>query len=596
MTDSAGRELAGRIYGWLAASMDGHRTLREQWDEDLRFWAGDPSAHWEGRRDRWISRDIENYTYSLVEQQSALLTDARPSVDIVPRGDEGDEGVARILSQVHRFIWDDKGLSTVLDRCAQDMVRLGLGVEKNTFDPAAEGGRGDLAVERVSPFDLFFDPGATTLRPYDGEYIIEVRRMSLRRIRALFPEAGHLVEPEDDLHAAIRRASAPADLRFDGPVSADEPSSAWGEPTEALEGEDARPEDRAFVIECWYSDEATVLLDEPVLDPDTGRPLTELDEDGAVVTDEAGEPVVLMRKVRRPLYPSGRCTVVAAGVVLLDMPNPYRGFPYSFYVNHERDGVLLPFGEIRQIKPIQRRINKRQAQVGHNAALMANPQWLVPEGSIKKGERIRNEPGANIPHKPGLPPSQTQPASLPDYVLRDLEESRRSVERISGMTPVASGQGESQVSAYRAIVALQDSAMARVRKLARRVDEAVREATYQRLFIIQRFVTEERVFRIVGPEGQPSELRINRFDAAMGRVVGDVTAGRYDVALQPGSTMRNPREWDFKRSVEMLRAGMPLDMETAMSLCGIDNPSAVIAKWRREKDAPTELTEGRSDA
>ena len=69
--------------------------------------------------------------------------------------------------------------------------------------------------------------------------------------------------------------------------------------------------------------------------------------------------------------------------------------------------------------------------------LMSKPKWAVPIGSGIKKTHLTSEPGEIVYYNPGVPaPQQLLPASLPAYILREPEITKRDMQDVSGIHEV----------------------------------------------------------------------------------------------------------------------------------------------------------------
>ena len=556
---------ADRVNEWAAFAFRSHQASRLKWLEDLNFYLGDKNTHWRGRMDAWISDTIENYTFSMPQQAYALMTDRRPQIYCVP-AQMGDEVHADIVKTAYETWQSRTNATQAVEAAALDFVVVGMGVTKQIWDH----GKQETFQERVSPFSILLDPGATAYMPYDGEFIVEMQYLPIRRIKQLYGSAAKNVRPTGPLGDYMEMFGSKPSLKMVTPVAVGSGTATFasGDTDTALPGSTGNddPIPRALVLTCYYWDDATE------------RVITEQES-----VDAFGMPVMEPVEEEVKKYPSGRVTVVSGSTVLFDGPNSYSKFPYTIYENHRVDNRTidtLPFGEVRQLKPIQVLINKRQSQISHNASLMANPQWLVPEGSIRKGERIRNEPGANIPHKPGLAPSQTQPSPLPGYVREQLNDCKMAVERVSGIPAVAQGMKESGVTAGVAIQSLQDAAIARIRAMARPFERGLKDAATQIIWNIINFYPPDRIIRIAAPGGDYAFVAMQQVQEAVATMSPGSDIVPFDVLVESGSTL--PRDPAAEAQTAMNLLGMfppqqPLiSPETALRMLGISNPSAEL--------------------
>ena len=240
------------------------------------------------------------------------------------------------------------------------------------------------------------------------------------------------------------------------------------------------------------------------------------------------------RQIPSKKYPQGRYIIMANGVLL----NPDNmDLPFEFLIKERKLGLIkydyekVPGrfwgkGRPEDLISLQKEYNKCRSQVIEIKNLMAKPKWAVPIGSGIKKTHLTSEPGEVVYYNPGVPaPQQLVPASLPAYILREPEITRRDFQDVSGLHEVSKAQVPTGVRSGLAIQFLQEQDDTRIGPIILRFEEAEGECGHELLHIVKDNYKEPRLIRIIGRDN-----RIEAFDFK-GADLGD----NLDVIVQAGS-------------------------------------------------------------
>jgi hypothetical protein len=155
------------------------------------------------------------------------------------------------------------------------------------------------------------------------------------------------------------------------------------------------------------------------------------------------------------------------------------------------------------------------------------------------------------------------------------EAAARDLPEISGINESALGEVD-RVQSGRAIQARQQSAnngaeiyfanFSRYRELkGRKLKE-----------LVQGHYTEERVFRIRGPEGDEMVV-LNRKDGA-GRLVNDVTSGSYDVIVDEVPISASFMQGQLSEALELREKGVPIPDDILVELSTMPRKQEIIQR------------------
>lgn len=238
------------------------------------------------------------------------------------------------------------------------------------------------------------------------------------------------------------------------------------------------------------------------------------------------------REIPSKKFPKGRQVIVAGKVVLEsgDLPHKFlireRKLGLIKYDYEKIPGRFWGKGRPQDLIPLQKEYNKTRSQIIEIKNLMAKPKWGVPIGSGIKKTHLTSEPGEIVYYNPGVPePKPLAMASLPAYVLREPDVTRRDMQDVSGIHEVSKAQTPAGVRSGVAIRYLQEQDDTRLGPVIMRYEENEAELGGFLLALTREHYIEPRLIRIIGKNGQ-----VEAFDFKK-----SYAADNMDVIVQAGS-------------------------------------------------------------
>ncbi|MBM4104630.1 MAG: hypothetical protein FJ263_11415 [Planctomycetes bacterium] len=368
--------------------------------------------------DQWDAADLEklyvekrpaltiNLILPIINLICGIQRQGRQDITVVARKG-GLITLAAVFTQILRHCMDmtDADYETAdcfLDGVIGNKGWLNLGVDF-TEDPVF----GDLAVCKVSPFDMREDPDA---KEYDlnksGKFVIKDSWMDKEALLLNFPEK------ESDL------SNGGLELN---PASDD------------VTGDAERGKLRWRVRECWHKTfEKRIIL----INTATGTMKTirqeSLDLAKAVVGAAKGKWVL-----KDWVVPVLNKTVTAGNLVLEDIIDPYHGvtsFPYYRFCPYWVDGYVM--GVVQNLFGPQQELNKRRSQALHNLNQTANSGFKVKKvlnNYDRHLAKFGSTPGVVLDEsKAGGKIERIEPAPLSEGHLTASQISADDMKEISG--------------------------------------------------------------------------------------------------------------------------------------------------------------------
>jgi hypothetical protein len=405
------REEEKRLASWVNQKFKDAMIAKDpytsRWLNYLNAW--DNSLYEDAKTPSYKTNHVSNFIYSTIESMRPILFDQDPRFECIPVTAEGmpySNDITTILDwEWHRTNMQEICLANSIYTFALGTSVIMLKYEYKEFGKSEVDG--EVAPVKVSPFNLFPDPLATSVE--DAEYIIYADYMHVNRLKKKYPSKAEFLQG--------------GDVQFPELVND--------------RSENARIDNQVLVLEMWCRDYTIIDI------------------------EENGE------KKKKIKYPKGRVILVAPelGLVLEDKQNPYDTGRFPFFLFKDID---VPFqfwgeGEVKWLLSPQQEANDLYNQIIDNAKHTANMQWVIDKNAgIPKGE-LTNRPGLIVRKNPGSEVRRDSPPAMPMYVHQMIDTLKSDIEVISGVHDVTRGQTPTGIQSAAAIVALQEAAQIRVR-------------------------------------------------------------------------------------------------------------------------------------
>lgn len=438
--------------------------------------------HWNERRPMHRHQEVINLAHQIIQQQLPILTDPRPNIETIPE-EPSDFLFSEFMTQILRSKWDRKQHSKQLSESIIDAFYAGTAIAKIIWNPELLNGLGDYEWKVVDPLYVYTDDRMTDFNDNIGTFVIEAEPTPVDEIKRRYPKKGHLVKG-DLSDADLRRfkKSAMNDQKIRSPVD----NRTFIDIGDFQR--DSTEQKEALLIECWMTSD-------------------ELIEQEIEKLDDKGNLTKAFQVVKK--YPKGRKIVIASGILLEDIENPYDDgkMPYARFRDYILPREFWGEGEIDQIKGPNRIMNKAMSYLLDILSLMGNPIWKVPAGAGIDVEKLLNSPGLVVEHNDGAEPKREMGVQAQPFIFQIFDRAQNLVEKISGVNEVSQGVAPANASGV-AIDALQEAAQTRLRQKARNLNEFLTDIGKLIVSRILQFYTEPRVERMTG---NPATAEFFRF-------------------------------------------------------------------------------------
>jgi len=231
--------------------------------------------------------------------------------------------------------------------------------------------------------------------------------------------------------------------------------------------------------------------------------------------------------------------------VLEEWPYPKSEFPFA-KLDHIPTGRFYGDSSLVDLIPLQKEVNRTHSQIIESKNKMAKPQWKAQRGSVDVN-KMTSEPGLVIQYTAGFQaPEQVQPASLPSYVVDELERLTREMDDLAATGEITKGNVPPGITAASAISYLQEENDNRFAPTVASIEEATEKVGKYMLSFVNEYWDEERKVKVVG-DGRLMETR--EFSKA------DVN-GNTDFVVETGSAAPRSRAAKQAFLTDLIKMGV----------------------------------------
>lgn len=441
------------------------------WSPMLNEWVDIAQEMGDDER-RWRQRPQDDYLLPWFLVTHARFTENPPILTFVPGPDSVDAELAEVMDTAYKTLWREVGMPDAWDEVAAWVIACGRGYLQTRIDPNGGPWRdwvADAELPMLGPDGRFLIDQSTgePVTQFVQKVPFNEKGEPLMRLTPDGPQT--LGEPHRTREGTLAiDCFSPLEVRGEwGP-------SPWYKKRWHTTRTLMTPEavfDR-FGVECEptvFGDGADgaggqylrrLLLSAGHFGASSGRPEAQMDS-GASAAKEGWVEVTSSWEApcNRPGYeqtpesPGGRLLVVSPTKVLRDGSRPAR-YPYCSGIRSfgfvRLPGRVHETTPLEAMLPVQRAINRGEAQILEHRALVTNPKYIIDRASGLAGVPITAEPGEGyeVNRRPHVPPIEwVSPPPLSDDVYRTQDRLASSMERIGqtrgtdGAPPTPSASG-----------------------------------------------------------------------------------------------------------------------------------------------------------
>lgn len=502
--------------------------------EDLQFAAGDQwpqmisAARKLDNRPCLTINKVDTYVRNIVNS----MRQQRPRIKIHAVSDGADEAEARVIEGLIRHIEVSSNADQAYDNAMDFQVRMGWGywrvaaryVDEKSFDQ-------ELYIDRVrNPFSVYMDPSSVAPDGSDMAWCIITDKMRREEFKRLYPSAKE------------------ADFI---PAGTGDPRADWS------------TKEEVGIAEYWRVEEVA----EDLFQLSSGENVFKSDAQGAKkVGDMVGQAMVI--DSRKSMRRTVKWAKISRSEVLEEREWPGRYIPVFPCYGAESvvDGKIVRFGAVRNAKDPQRMVNFWRSSECELVALAPKAPWVGYEGFAEGHEsewrtaNIKNHSYLEQKAVYGddgqlLPPVVRQPPQqIPQASVQAALGASEDLKAVFGMFDPSLGEEGNETSGVM-VRNRQNQADITNFHFYDNATRVIRWTGIVLLDLIPHYYNRERTLRIIGEDGTPESITINK--KAVDKVLHDMTVGRYDVVMDTGPGYDTKRMENADRMLELLKVMGP---------------------------------------
>ena len=507
---------------FLKFANDADSNNRSEALEDLKFAAGDQwpveiqnSRTLEARPCLTINK-VDAYCRQIANQQRQQ----RPRMKAHGMNTEADAHMADVISGIFRHIEVQSDADAAYDTAFDFAVRMGWGFFRITTDYRNDDSFDqEIYIKPVdNPFTVYFDPNSTMPDGSDAEKVLITTVMSKEAFRKQYPNA-------DDGTGFVQRGTG-------------DTNAEW------VMKEDIR------IAEYFYVERETATL--VMLSDGTTAYQDEITDEIKLAMEEQGITIADKRPSVRKVVKWVKLTGIEileesvwAGKYIPIIPV----YGQMLTVENKRK----KFGLVRMAKDPQRMYNFWTTSITESVALAPKAKWLLAEGQDEGHENewamanIKSMPvlrykQTDIDGRPAPAPTRLQPEPPPTGIMAAAAGITADLQQVVGIfdpsqLPTGNISGK-------ALQGQQQQVDMTNFHYYDNLTRSIRQCGRVILDLIPKIYDRERVLRIIGDDGKPELLTINRYgpdEDGVNRVLNDVTIGEYDVVMETGPGYNSKR-------------------------------------------------------
>lgn len=439
------------------------KSLDQRIIDNEEFWK---MRHWEGK----TSKEGVNPTgwlLNAIHSKHADMMDGYPEPNVRAK-EQSDEKEAKVLSEIIPVIFESTGLKKTYSKVCRDKINKGTGIYGVFWDSSKLFGKGDIAIEKINPLNLFFEPEIEDIQ--QSREVFLLKEMSVDLVKQKYPVLKDVTLSSGERITKYQNEEAVTEN--DKVVIYDWYYKKW-------EGDICRLHYCKFVGDTviYASEDDTATAEVPVIDMRTGQPVR--DELGNIINEKVGKSRAETGWYEHGLFP-----------FVLDVMFPVEASPFGY-------------GYTDLFKGTQEDIDILNHSIVRNALLCSKARVFAPEnGGVNLDDYtdltkdVVTYTGRPDEIKPIVPPQ------MPGMVVEIMNNKIEELKEVSGNRDVNNGSTSSGVTAASAIAALQEHAGKTSRDNLQNTYEAFKDLTYQVIELIRQFYDSERQFRIIGENGK----------------------------------------------------------------------------------------------
>lgn len=562
----ADKDLLIKVRKRATIMMEADRENRNLAIADMKFLRV-PGNQWDDitKRERGNDRPMYEFNKLNVSAKSVInqMRENRP-MGKVRAAEDGDTRTADIMEGVVRNIVANADFDTVTDYSAEYQVGAGMGAWRVTVEYAEDSFGQVVDINPLlNPFCLYCDPACKDLLKRDADDWWYTDKISKTSFKARFPDAE--------------------------PISLDD--------TSFDDDADWDSDDMVRIGEYWFKEP----YDKKLLLLSDGSVISELDDDGNPVTPPPDVTVVKDRMQR--CHKIKMCIV--SGNAILEDPVDWAGKEHPWVMVFGEyviiEGKVHWNGITRAGKDPQRAYNYVRTSIVETVALAPQDKpWLTPTQLAGLETHLAEAHKKNYPFNlynadplvnNGGPPVRQGGPQVPTALIQEAQMASDDIKAVTGIFDASLGARGNETSGKAINARKQQGEIANF-NYADNMGKAVKRTWEILVDLVPKVFDTEQTLRILGADGKESYETVNKKDPMTGKVINDLSRGRFDTAITIGPSYATRRMEAAEAYTQMAGMDEGLMMSAGdLVYKAMDMPYAQEIAERRQALLPAPIQE-----
>ena len=553
-------------------AVDGQDTWAKEAKTDFEFKLGQQweSADVKALKDSNRPAITVNMCRPMVNMLTGYFTQNPYEPQFIPKSGGKDVQGVKIVEGVTKYVYDLTDFPNVKNKVFEDKCTCGKGWKFYGVDWDYEKIDPRIVIERVSPFSVYVDPECKNEDLSDAEYLCRAKWVTKEKLKTVYPEKAIEIESQVTQYATEENNTE---------------HIAWYN----ADGMKLR------VVEHWYKEHylRTLYKIPPGMQQMMGLPpiIKDATATAKKILDKMGKQFGV-QQVKLPAYKM-KLAVYTGEVELEEMDSPYKHnlFPYvidvAYFTGEGDDAAAEPHGIIRDLRDVQRELNKAESQQLDILNKQPNTGWFIPENSMQEEElkslkRNGAKPGGVWKFNAQIgKPEQIQPPAFNSAIITMAQECKAAFRSISGINEELLGTDTPASASGKAIMLRKQAAQTQIAvlfeqsRLAEHRGLKLLWGTKENPGLIPQYFTDSKVIRILDEDGQQQFVQIaptgkGDIQNPDGTLQFDLSQFEFDIKISDKPTTATVR---MQRLYELIDASKFVQFPPIVFLDAMDLPN-----------------------
>ncbi|WP_159953034.1 hypothetical protein [Rhizobium sp. 18065] len=497
-------------------------------------------------RDRGQMPLVFNVTATTLDWVIGSEKRSRTDFKVLPRRKQDGEP-ARRKSELLKYLSDVNRTPFEVSRSFEDAAKIGVGWMEDAW-------RGDDEGEPIysgyeSWRNMLWDSTAIKMDLEDGRFVGRNKWIDLDVACAIFRKRKSLLRRSVDEGNNLMASDAYGDFVMDQLELESQSRGESGSTSDRVTGYQRQ---RVRIIEMWFR----MPVNAPRLSGGmfSGEIYDEFSE-GHIEAVDSGEAEIIIKPMMRTYV----ALMTTVGLLWVS-ESPYRHnrWPFTPIWNKRRGRDLMPYGIIRNIRDIQRDINKRASKALH---IISTSKVIMDAGAVEDLDAFTEEvarPDAVIVKNKGFELKIDADRELSQYHLEMMSRNIQMLQQVGGVTDENLGRSTNAVSGV-AIQARQEQGALATAKLFDNHRFAQQVRGEKLLSIMEQYMSSEKQFRITNQRGSAEYITIND-----GLPDNDIVRTKADFVISEEDHRASVRQAQVAELLDLLGKLAPLAPQVVM--------------------------------